>query len=48
MFLIGNGFDVNCGMKTRYTDVYNGYVKEETATKNLQRFKETISGDIEN
>ncbi len=48
LFLIGNGFDVNCGMKTRYTDVYNGYVKEEAATRNLQRFKETISGDIEN
>ena len=28
LFLIGNGFDVNCGMKTKYTDVYEGYINE--------------------
>ena len=23
LFLIGNGFDLNCGMNTRFSDVYN-------------------------
>ncbi|MCH5348160.1 MAG: hypothetical protein J1E40_02460 [Oscillospiraceae bacterium] len=26
-FLIGNGFDVNLGLKTKYTDFYNTYIK---------------------
>ncbi len=48
LFLIGNGCDINCGMKTRYTDVYKGYINENAATENLKKFKETISSDIEN
>ena len=29
-FLIGNGFDLNLGMKTRYTDMYDSYIKSES------------------
>lgn len=29
-FLIGNGFDLQCGMKTRYSDVYEEYQKLNT------------------
>ena len=27
VFLIGNGFDLSCGMKTRYSDMYKEYCK---------------------
>lgn len=26
LFIIGNGFDLGLGMKTRYEDVYDGYI----------------------
>lgn len=48
LFLIGNGFDLNCGMKTRYVDVYNGYVNIESSTECLKKFKKTIASDIDN
>ncbi len=48
LFLIGNGFDLNCGMKTRYFDVYEGYVREKSASDVIKKFKESISADIEN
>ena len=28
-FILGNGFDLSLGLKTRYADVYEEYVKEE-------------------
>lgn len=46
LFLIGNGFDVNCGMKTKYTDVYEGYIKEASTTDVIKKFKENISADF--
>lgn len=48
LFLIGNGFDVNCGMKTRYSDVYEKYVKEDSSSDVIKRFKEEIDSNIEN
>lgn len=48
LFLIGNGFDVNCGMKTRYSDVYEKYVKEDSTSDVIKRFKEEIDSNIEN
>lgn len=48
VFLIGNGFDVNCGMHTKYKDVYEGYVKKESSTDTIKNFKKTISSNIEN
>lgn len=46
LFLIGNGFDLNCGMNTNYTDVYKGYIKEEAHTDCLRKFKKVISANI--
>jgi len=45
LFLIGNGFDLNCGLKTRYTDMYNGYILSESKSVIIKSFKESISGD---
>ncbi|MDO4983205.1 MAG: AbiH family protein [Eubacteriales bacterium] len=45
-FMIGNGFDLGCGLKTRYTDVYSEYIKTPSFTDLIADFKETIAGDI--
>lgn len=42
-FIIGNGFDLNVGLKTRYTDFYKIYTIENTNdSKVIQRFKKEI------
>lgn len=46
LFLIGNGFDINCGMKTRYTDVYPKYINVSSNTEVIKKFKESISADF--
>lgn len=47
LFLIGNGFDINSGMNTRYTDVYKKYINEESDSVVIKRFKENIESDFE-
>lgn len=47
-FLIGNGFDVNLGLKTRYTDFYDSYIKsnENLPTTNcIKKFCDLIKSD---
>ena len=46
LFLIGNGFDLNCGMKTAYRDIYPGYVKEPSESNIIFNFKKSIAEDI--
>lgn len=46
LFLIGNGFDINCGMKTKYTDVYKKYINEESGSAVIKKFKESIAADF--
>lgn len=46
-FLIGNGFDINSGLKSRYLDSYAGYCAEPSETDNIMCFKELIDEDIE-
>jgi len=48
-FLIGNGFDISCGMKSSYKDVCNVYKHTYSDNKVLQNFKDEISdwGDFE-
>ena len=42
-FLIGNGFDLNVGLKTHYTDFYEIYTKENVNdNENIQKFKKEI------
>lgn len=49
VFLIGNGFDLACGLKTRYKDVYNSYCKVlDSDSELIKKFKEDISSDYEN
>lgn len=46
-FLIGNGFDLACGLKTRYIDVYKKYCETESANENIRNFKKSILEDKE-
>ena len=47
LFMIGNGFDINCGMETSYTDVYKNYIKEPSNSQVIKEFKDSISADFE-
>lgn len=43
LYLIGNGFDLNLGLKTSYTDFYPVYLSEESKNDNVVKFKEFIA-----
>lgn len=48
VFIIGNGFDLNLGLKTKYTDVYKDYCKTSTSDSELiRRFKKEIASDYD-
>lgn len=47
LFLIGNGFDLSCGIKSSYIDIYKGYIKTASSNKTIQTFKENISADFQ-
>ena len=38
-FIIGNGFDLNLDLKTKYIDFYNYYFSIESEKKPIQDFK---------
>lgn len=48
LFLIGNGFDLNIGLKTRYCDFYEHYNSIETSSNNLKKLKDDIANNITN
>jgi len=49
VYLIGNGFDVNLGLDTRYTDFYSSYIKENSQnSKDVIEFKKRLKFDMEN
>ena len=45
-FMIGNGFDLACGLKSRYIDTYEGYVNLGSSSSVIEKFKKTIVKDI--
>ena len=46
-FLIGNGFDVGCGLKSRYIDTYDEYISVKPTSSNLKKFKRDLDGDYD-
>lgn len=44
-FLIGNGFDVSCGLKSSYSDCYVEYKKTTATSELLKHFKKDINSD---
>lgn len=48
VYLIGNGFDINLGMKTRYTDFYQTYLKKESKSNFVEKLKSDIFSNVQN
>lgn len=46
VYLIGNGFDLKFGLKTRYTDFYQWYLRQNTTENKVVRlFKDSINSE---
>lgn len=45
-FLIGNGFDLACGLRSRYLDSYDSYIHSESKDAVINEFKNAIENDI--
>jgi len=48
LYIIGNGFDLNLGLKTSYKDFYDYYVSFESSKKNVKKLKSLISNNYKN
>ena len=49
VFLIGNGFDLNCGLKSRYVDAYKYYCsKTDNGSEIIKKFKKDLLDNHEN
>lgn len=46
-FLIGNGFDINCGMKCTYKDAYEAYIRMSSDSTIIEQFKRRIGDNID-
>ncbi len=44
-FIIGNGFDLSCGLKTSFKDMYPSYIKIPSDNEVIARFKNNIKED---
>lgn len=47
-FMIGNGFDIKMGMKTRYKDMYDSYINTKSNDETISLFKEVLKSDKPN
>lgn len=47
VYILGNGFDLNIGLKTSYTDFYNFYNSLASSKENIKFLKESISKDYQ-
>lgn len=46
LYIIGNGFDLAQGMKSRYGDFYPYYLNQESSNEAIQLLKNEIKGNI--
>lgn len=44
-FIIGNGFDLHMGMKTKYVDMYDGYIESKSKSECIRNFKAILRRD---
>lgn len=47
-FMLGNGFDINMGLKTSYPDFLQHYMSQPHQNEVLSRFRESINADFPN
>lgn len=43
VYLIGNGFDINLGLKTRFRQFYDYYLEQNSPTDTITKFKEVLA-----
>ena len=48
LYIIGNGFDINLGLKTRYSDFYEYYKKLESKSPIVKTLKDNIGKNFKN
>ncbi|GHV04149.1 hypothetical protein AGMMS50229_04870 [Campylobacterota bacterium] len=48
LFLIGNGFDLNVGLNTRYKDALGFYLQEQKTDERIEKFQKDIKQDRNN
>lgn len=48
VYLLGNGFDINLGLKTRYTDFYEYYLKKDSKNNIIEKLKSNIFDNVVN
>jgi len=48
LHIIGNGFDLNLGLNTRFSDFYKYYLGEESKNESVNLLKKEIGDNIEN
>jgi len=48
LYIIGNGFDLNLGLKTSYKDFYDYYKTIESSNNNINKLKTNISNNYKN
>ena len=48
LFIIGNGFDLNLGMKTKYSDFYEYYHLIHSHSTSINKLKDAVSNDFKN
>jgi hypothetical protein len=48
LFLIGNGFDINLGLETKFSDVKKEYLEHDSNDPIINEFKEVLINDYEN
>ena len=44
-FMVGNGFDLCLGLKTRYVDMYESYIEEKNTLQVIEDFKQLLRED---
>lgn len=48
VFVLGNGFDLNLGFNTSYSDFYKYYLEQDESIEIIKELKNNIESDIEN
>jgi len=48
LFMIGNGFDLNLGLKTSYNDFYTYYKSKNSKSEKIEKLKKHISNSFSN
>lgn len=46
VFLIGNGFDLNLNLKTKYRHFYENYISTPSKNATIEKFKKVLSNNI--